>query len=123
MQIFLTVDLPTYVELVHEFYTSFKFDIGDDSTIASLDTVQFRLSGQYISMTVTAFSHFLGMITEEQVESGEFLTYYCEYPSSFNDQAYYSQISADPNPYDPRTSNICPSYFSAVFSFKFCKSS
>ena len=75
-----------------------------NSTVRTEDTIQFRLCGEHMSISMTDFNLLLGLFDDAHVAAGSDLSDLVDYPNEFDASEFYAQISIDPNPYNPRLS-------------------
>nr|GEU99492.1 hypothetical protein [Tanacetum cinerariifolium] len=93
------VNEPIYVELCHEFYSTYKFNevcAGDE--LQSKKIIRFRLGGQAHNLTLLEFSQRLGLYQVTELEEKGFNIYFAgglRSDEHFNVQDYWLSISRE----------------------------
>ncbi|GJT29236.1 hypothetical protein Tco_0909511 [Tanacetum coccineum] len=68
---------PIYVELCHEFYSTYEFDeVCADDELQSKKIIKFRLGGRAHNLTLLEFAHRLGLYLADELEEDGFDVYF-----------------------------------------------
>ena len=102
-QNYFSITCPAYIELVREFYTTFKFTKPINFTLNSPGVVKFRLMGKDFKLSITEFNIAFGFITEEYAKSDEYLNSTCDFSENFEPVRLYRNLSTSDH-YDPSKS-------------------
>ncbi|GKA19024.1 hypothetical protein Tco_0698939 [Tanacetum coccineum] len=71
------INEPIYVELCHEFYSTYEFDeICADDELQSKKIIKFRLGGHAHSLTLLEFARMLGLYQAVELEEEGFIVYF-----------------------------------------------
>ncbi|GJZ49589.1 hypothetical protein Tco_0603779 [Tanacetum coccineum] len=95
------INEPIYVELYHEFYSTYEFDeVCADDELQTKKIIKFRLGGHAHSLTLLEFARRLGLYQAVELEEECFIVYFEEGLHSdehFNAQGYCLSISREEN--------------------------
>nr|GEW63873.1 hypothetical protein [Tanacetum cinerariifolium] len=71
------INEPIYVTLCHEFYSTYKFDeVCADDELQSRKIIKFRLGGRAYSLTLSEFTHRLGLYQALELEEDGYNVYF-----------------------------------------------
>ncbi|GKF43750.1 hypothetical protein Tco_0130302, partial [Tanacetum coccineum] len=95
------INEPIYVELCHEFYSTYKFDeVCADDKLQTKKIIKFRLGGRAHSLTLLEFTRRLGLYQAVELEEEGFNVYFeggLRSDEHFNAQDYWLSISREEN--------------------------
>ncbi|GKF91725.1 hypothetical protein Tco_0275426, partial [Tanacetum coccineum] len=90
---------PIYVELCHEFYSTYEFDkVCADDELQTKKIIKFRLGGRAHSLTLLEFAHRLGLYDAEELDEEGFDVYFqggLRSDEHFNALEYWYSISRE----------------------------
>ncbi|KAG8386865.1 hypothetical protein BUALT_Bualt03G0193400 [Buddleja alternifolia] len=92
---YFQVKFQAFIELMREFYTTFKFNKPKDLTLTSPGVVKFRLMGQEFSYSINQFHVALGFVDNEYVQTDEYKNSSCDYLRDFRPILLWNTISTD----------------------------
>nr|GEY56496.1 hypothetical protein [Tanacetum cinerariifolium] len=95
------INEPIYVELCHEFYSTYEFDeVCADDELQTKKIIKFRLRGRAYNLTLLEFARSLGPYQAVELEEEGFNVYFegglCD-DEHFNAQDYWLSISREEN--------------------------
>ncbi|GJU02191.1 hypothetical protein Tco_1112529 [Tanacetum coccineum] len=92
---------PIYVELCHEFYSTYEFDeVCADDELQSKKIIKFRLDGRAYNLTLLEFAHRLRLYHADELEEDGFDVYFqggLHSDDNFNAHDYWLSISREEN--------------------------
>ncbi|GJY76409.1 ribonuclease H-like domain-containing protein [Tanacetum coccineum] len=95
------INEPIYVELCHEFYSTYEFDeVCADDELQSKKIIKFRLGGRAHNLTLLEFARRLGLYQAVELEEEGFNVYFevgLRNDDNFNAQDYWLSISREDN--------------------------
>nr|GEW54258.1 retrotransposon Orf1 [Tanacetum cinerariifolium] len=95
------INEPIFVELCHEFYSTYKFDeVCADDELQPKKIIKFRLGRRAYSLTLLEFARRLGLYLAIELEEDGFNVYFergLRNDDNFNAQDYWLSISQDDN--------------------------
>ena len=103
-QTYVSLDCHAYVELIREFYTTFKFRHTRFTNLFTEGVVEFWVMNHGYSGSIADFCCLMGFVTKAEVKEPEFVEAQCSYCPEFNASDVWKEWSTDPNPYNPSSS-------------------
>ena len=100
---FVQIRCPSFHELTYEFLTTFNLD-KSVTDVSHEGTISFRLMNREFGMSITEFSVACGFYTEEYTDSVDYDNSYTGFPSNFNPNAFWREITDSPINYNPSQS-------------------
>ena len=98
----------TYLELTVEFLTTLKFSLADRSITD--ECLSFRLGGIRRRCTLMEFAARVGIYTEEEVNSPEFISFFqrahCQAPAEFNAAGLWSELTRPVQRYNASVATV-----------------
>ncbi|GJU81668.1 hypothetical protein Tco_1284033 [Tanacetum coccineum] len=95
------INQPIYVELCHEFYSTYEFDeVCVDDELQTMKIIKFRLGGRAHNLTLLEFACRLGLYHADELEEDGFDVYFqggLRSDDNFNAQEYWLSISREEN--------------------------
>ena len=90
----MSVDCPAYVELVHEFYSTFTFKKSDTFDTNTPNLIKFQLGAQHFSLSISEFTCAFGF-EDDNVNDGD-PPPLCDYPDDFVALDAFKELTGDP---------------------------
>jgi hypothetical protein len=86
---YFNVNLPAYIELCREFYTTFVLDLSEDFNLGTPGVIRFRLLGQRFNLSINDFNAAMGFVNEEELGNDDYLAQLCDFDDHFDPLTVY----------------------------------